>query len=203
MPPSVKTAISTYDRDAREFARAYESVSFEHVHSGILDLIPTHRLSVLDVGAGSGRDAAALASKGHLVTAVEPSQKMRLEAARLHPNIDIEWIDDQLPELFSFEERAAEFHLVLVSAVWMHLNPNQYVMAMQRLSRLMAPSGLLIISLRHGPADKSRKILPVSEQEVVQQALRCGLQLFRRSPATDALGRQEITWTTLVFRKDT
>jgi FkbM family methyltransferase len=39
---------------------------------------------VLDIGAGSGRDAAWLASLGYEVIAVEPSAAMVREAQRIH-----------------------------------------------------------------------------------------------------------------------
>lgn len=40
------------------------------------------RLAVLEIGAGSGRLAAALAAAGHLVTGVEPSAAMRARATK-------------------------------------------------------------------------------------------------------------------------
>ena len=54
---------------------------------------------MLDVGAGTGRDAAWLARLGHEVVAVEPSAAMRAEAERRHPAARIRWIDDRLPGL--------------------------------------------------------------------------------------------------------
>ena len=46
------------------FMQASESVDFEVLHTGIMHLIPTEPCRMLDVGAGSGRDAAALAVMG-------------------------------------------------------------------------------------------------------------------------------------------
>ena len=72
--------ISPYNTDATRFAAQYQSLSPEDVHSAYLDLIPRPRDgTALDVGAGSGRDAAWLASMGYNVTAVEPAQAMRHE----------------------------------------------------------------------------------------------------------------------------
>ena len=54
-------------------SRRYESVAAETVHGGLVDLLPIAPALVLDVGAGTGRDAAWLASRGLEVVAVEPS----------------------------------------------------------------------------------------------------------------------------------
>jgi Methyltransferase domain len=50
-------------------------------------------------GAGTGRDAAWLAARGYEVVAVEPSDAMRAEAVRLHPQAPIRWVADALPGL--------------------------------------------------------------------------------------------------------
>jgi protein-L-isoaspartate O-methyltransferase len=42
--------------------------------------------TVLDVGAGSGRDAAWFAARGHDVVAVEPTSAMRSEGQHRHPD---------------------------------------------------------------------------------------------------------------------
>ena len=65
------------------------------------------------MGAGSGRDAAWLASLGHEVIAVEPSDQMRARAQELHAGAPgITWINDRLPGL---EKGSAIFDLSLVS----------------------------------------------------------------------------------------
>jgi SAM-dependent methyltransferase len=75
-------------------SRRYESVAAETVHGWLVDLLPIAPALVLDVGAGTGRDAAWLASRGLEVVAVEPSSAMRAEAQRLHASPSIRWIRD-------------------------------------------------------------------------------------------------------------
>ncbi|MDH6569260.1 protein-L-isoaspartate O-methyltransferase [Streptomyces sp. SAI-208] len=74
-----------YAESAERLGRVYESVSFEDVHGALLDLLPPAPARVLDVGAGTGRDAAALAGRGYTVDAVEPVAELRRVAERLHP----------------------------------------------------------------------------------------------------------------------
>jgi hypothetical protein len=60
----VSDPIDAYDQDAEELAARCESIAFEEAHSGALDLVPERPGLVLDVGAGSGRDAAGFAGHG-------------------------------------------------------------------------------------------------------------------------------------------
>lgn len=72
-------AIRWYDQNISEISRRYESVPANTVHGWLVDLLPNAPALVLDVGAGTGRDAAWLASRGLEVVAVEPSSAMRAE----------------------------------------------------------------------------------------------------------------------------
>ena len=77
--------IAAYDLRAANFAAIYESVSAADVHASFADLVPRASGLALDVGAGSGRDAAWLASLGQEVVAVEPAAGMRREGADAIP----------------------------------------------------------------------------------------------------------------------
>ena len=57
-------AIHWYNANAADLSRRYESVAAETVHGWLVDLLPAAPALVLDVGAGTGRDAAWLASRG-------------------------------------------------------------------------------------------------------------------------------------------
>jgi SAM-dependent methyltransferase len=121
--------------------RQYESRSFADIHRSILPLIPTAPCRVLDIGAGTGRDAAALAALGHSVVAVEPTDELRAHARRLHPSPGIEWIGDSLPELARVNARGERFDLAMLTAVWMHLDDAARTRAMDRVARLLQPGG--------------------------------------------------------------
>ena len=88
-----------YDARAAMLAESYEAIAPERLHGWLDGLLPAVRSLVLDVGAGSGRDAAWLAGLGHDVVAVEPSPALRAEAVRRHPDVGVRWVADQLPAL--------------------------------------------------------------------------------------------------------
>ena len=88
-----------YHEQARRFFDLYQAVDFEKVHRDWLPLMPEQPGLALDVGAGSGRDARALAGLGWQVVAVEPAENLR-QLGRTHTaGHDVTWLDDRLPGL--------------------------------------------------------------------------------------------------------
>ncbi|MGE0699155.1 MAG: class I SAM-dependent methyltransferase [Hyphomicrobiaceae bacterium] len=182
----------------------YEAVSFEEVHGQVMHLIPQSPSIILDVGAGSGRDAAFLAGAGHRVVAVEPTDELRIPASQLHPSPSIEWIDDALPELSRIIHRSAEFDVIMVTAVWVHLDACERRRAMPALAHLLKPSGIMILTIRHGPAPAGRRTFAVSASETVVCAADAGLDMILNvvSPSAGALNRAAgVTWTRLAFAR--
>ncbi len=187
-----------YAQNAVHLGQQYGSVTFEEVHGGILDLLPSGTAAALDVGAGTGRDAAALARRGYRVVAAEPVREMRDVAQRLHPGGNIRWVEDSLPELPRID---GTFDVVLLSAVWMHLPAAARGRAMERLAALLAPAGLLVLSLRRGAPPPDRVMFDVPAEEVARDGERAGLHLVRLvEQGADRLGRAEVRWQTVALR---
>jgi SAM-dependent methyltransferase len=196
------TAMDYYRRHARELAEQYDSLSPDVVHSAWKHLLPDEPGMAVDVGAGSGRDANWLAGLGWNVVAVEPEAAFRQRAqARCPPRVT--WLDDRLPGLQRLRGADAHFDLVLVSAVWMHLPPDQREAAFRVLRELVAPGGMLVVSVRYEPDAKLREIRGFHEappDELETLAKQHALALMLRHRSVDALGRKAVSWETLVFR---
>ncbi len=192
-------SISHYDQNAEQLVSQYESLTFEHVHPALLDMLPPSGATVLDVGAGSGRDAAWLASKGYDVVAVEPSDAMRTLARRRHPSPRIHWLADSLPDLAQVRRLGFTFDLILLSAVWMHVPPASRQRALRKLATLLSPNGRIAISLRIGQPDTDRAMYEVTLPELTAMAQQFGLRLVRADDSPDRLGRPGISWTTAVL----
>ncbi|MGH8749966.1 MAG: class I SAM-dependent methyltransferase [Burkholderiales bacterium] len=88
-----------YAREAGQLVARYESIPQEEKHRSVVHLIAGKPRSVLDIGAGSGADAAWYASLGHCVVALEPVDALREAGMALHPSPAIEWLNDSLPGL--------------------------------------------------------------------------------------------------------
>jgi SAM-dependent methyltransferase len=157
---------------------------------------------VLDIGAGTGRDAAAFASMGHEVVAAEPTGELRRRAEALHPSLPIEWLDDSLPELARLTQRGETFDVVMMTAVWMHLDERQRRQAMPKVSALVRSGGIMSLTLRHGPVPPGRRMFDVSGDETVALATSAGLDpVLRLDGLSSLLGTPEVTWTRLAFVK--
>ena len=191
-----------YSEEAEALVRQYESISFADLHREVLRLVPAEPGRVLDIGSGTGRDAAALAAMGHRVTAVEPTAELRLRAQALHPSPSIEWVDDSLPDLPSLARRESRFDLVMLTAVWMHLDEPQRARAMPRVAGMIDQDGVMILSLRYGPVPPGRRMFAVSAAETIALASAEGLDLVLRVDHQDGLLRRPgVTWTRLAFRR--
>jgi SAM-dependent methyltransferase len=191
-----------YADEAPELLKRYESISFADAHAPVLQLIPPTPSRVLDIGAGTGRDAAGLAALGHSVVSVEPTEELRRGAMLLHPSPRIEWLDDSLPDLAAVRARKEEFDLVMLTAVWMHLDEAQRELAMPNVSVLVRNGGIVIMSLRHGPIPPGRRMFEVSAGETIALAQRSGLSCTLNRAAESSLRQPGVSWTRLAFQKN-
>ncbi len=192
--------IKQYSERAEEFTATYESLTFEQVHQQLLDLMPQKGSAVLDIGAGSGRDAAWFAQRGCDVVAVEPAQGMIEQARKTHPEPQINWVQDGLPDLTETIKLGLSFDLILLSAVWMHIKPNEKPRAFRKLAALLRPGGRLIISLRSGEFSDGRESYPIALGELEKLARDRGLVLVRICQTDDLRQRTDVTWQTVCFQ---
>lgn len=193
-----------YFEDAESLIPRYESVPFTEKYQAVFHLLPTKASKVLDIGAGTGVDAAWLATRGHCILAVEPTAPLREAGTKLHPSSQIEWLDDSLPMLFKTIARKEVFDLVLVTAVWAHLAEKERKQATSNIAALLKPSALLIMSLRHGPAPENRRVFEVTAEETMELAQRDGLRetLYARTESAQSINRQAgVIWSWLAFQK--
>jgi protein-L-isoaspartate O-methyltransferase len=181
-----------------------QRLSFTDLHSPVLHLMPNAPCRVLDIGSGAGHDAASFAEMGHSVVAVEPTDELRIAAMARYPSSSIEWLNDALPDLTSLLARAQTFDLVMLSAVWMHLDAAQRRHAMPRVASLTRAGGMMIMSLRHGPVPPGRRMFEVSADETIQLAQAQGLDAvlnLRTASVQEVNRRAGVTWTRLAFLK--
>jgi SAM-dependent methyltransferase len=193
-----------YGENADALFERYESREPAKIHDPWVHLFPKPPARILDIGSGTGRDAAWFASLGHSVLAVEPTDALRIGAAKLHPEPEIEWLDDILPDLPQVRARGETFDLILMHAVWMHLTEAERMSGMAVITGLLAPGGRIAMSLRHGVVPKGRRMFDVSGEETITLAAQNGLtNLYnQRAESIQAENRaQHIEWTKLVFEK--
>jgi SAM-dependent methyltransferase len=179
-----------------------QSITFADVQEAFLHLMPAAPSRILDIGSATGRDAAALAAMGHRVVAVEPTAELLIRAMALHPSPLIEWVDDSLPDLASFAADNEGFDLVMLTAVWMHLDEEQRRRAMPRVASLVRNGGAMILTLRHGPVPPGRRMFEITADETIALAAAEGLAVtLRLENQPSILNQPGVTWTRLAFAR--
>ncbi len=190
----VSDVVSGYDSVAHDLVPLYEAVSFEDLHAPVIKWLPKSTAWVLDVGAGSGRDAAWFAGKGHNVVAVEPSRQLRAVGKERHGSPAIKWMNDELPALSKVARSKLTFDLIWLSAVWTHVPQGSRRRAFRKLVSLMSPGGCMMLSLRNGPPPPGRPMHSAEAGEIEKLAQEHGLQVVSIQHHQDASHRPDIEW---------
>jgi SAM-dependent methyltransferase len=161
--------------------------------------------TVLDIGAGSGRDLALLLKSGYDAYGVEPSESLCAHAVRIHPELAHRLTTGGLPDIG--QPFGKSFGGLLCSAVLMHVPESELFDTAFSLRRLLKPHGRLLISLPlvrgdvgTDERDRDGRLFKTYTPEYLQLLLeRIGFQQIGRWDTADALNRPEITWFTLLF----
>ena len=198
---TVRDVVAAYDLAAHRLVPEYERLTFEQVHNPVLDLIPKADICVLDVGAGSGRDAAWFANgENNTVIAVEPSGALRNAGRHKHVSANIRWLEDSLPGLDKVVRSKLTFDLIWLSGIWTHIPPGSRKRAFRKLVTVLRPGGSMMISIRQGPPPPDRPMAPISAAEVEELARHYGLQIVHKTTSADAGGRPDVSWEVLWLR---
>lgn len=192
-----------YDRYADELAARYESAA-----SPVERYYPVAFAAgarVLDVGAGSGRDLAALLRAGYDGYGVEPSPGLRRAAIASHPELTSRLTDGALPAIGT--PFGGDFEGIVCCAVLMHVPEAELFDAALALRGLLKPHGRLLASIPTARTDvgedhrddKGRLFQPYLPEEMQLLFERLGFQLIGRWDTEDVLQRSGTSWVTLLL----
>ena len=169
-----EAAIEGYAAAAEVLRPRYESIDPALLYGAVIAHFPQQPSRILDIGAGTGRDAAWLAGLGHEVLAVEPVAALRAEGSALS------WLDDRLPDLRKTRALGRTFDFILMNAVFQHVRPEERAAAMRNIAGLLAAGGRIVLSLRHGLGAQTRPAYPFETGEVERLVVACGLKTLLR-----------------------
>jgi SAM-dependent methyltransferase len=187
--------------------RRYEAVS-----GGVATLFPfvfSSAKSVLEIGAGSGRDAAALVQLGFDVHAIEPSDSLRERAVSAHPELTGRLFAGSLPHGLPQGLRDS-YDGILMSAVIMHIPDAELFDSAFALRERLREGGKVLLSFAtersdvtpgsdRDPSGRLMIMRPVSQVKLLFERL--GFSLESEWISADSAGRANVRWATLLFRR--
>lgn len=197
-----KSVINGYVSDSDYLIQAFESIDSAVLLSHIAAFLPEVPADIVDIGAGTGRDAEWLASLGHNVLAVEPVNEFRLAGQSIHAVSGIEWMKDYLPALKKLLNVGKVFDFVLIASVWQHIKDDDRKIALGNLRTIVKRKGRVAISLRNGPGAPNRKCYPVEVGDMIGLAQKFDFNVISRSEAESVQKSNQaagVTWTWLIL----
>ena len=192
------SVLQGYADAAAELIPRFNAISPARLYAPVQHLLPKPPARILDIGAGTGRDAAWFAAAGHSVLAVEPVAPLRAAGQAQHSAPSIEWCTDTLPRLARVTARGEQFDLIVLTAVWQHLEDTARQQALPVLRRLARAGGSVLMSLRHGPGTPERQVWPCTATDLFDQARQAGFAKLCDIPADSLQPRNQqagVRWT--------
>ena len=204
-----RPTIRYYQQYAEELAQRYERADVADLHRRLLDTFSSGS-KLLEVGCGSGREAAFLCAQGFEVVGIDPAPAMIDRALSLHPELEGRLFQGDLPdELPSTLLEAEHYSGIYAVASLMHLLKEQLHPTFEILHRLLKQDGRLLFSVplsrpdldESGYDEKGRYFLLLSSDEWIDRAESAGFHIVRSATNGDGMGRESITWLTCVVEK--
>jgi len=144
-----------------------------------------------DIGCGSGRDLAWLASQGFSVRGFDVSEGLLVEARKRYPALSFSHAE--LPQLGGIKPMT--FQNVLCETVLMHLEPGLIAASVRRLLDILVPGGVLYLSWRvtegASQRDKAGRLYAAFRKEAVLEGMSpADAVLYDREEISESSGKK-------------
>ena len=195
--------VNYYSENAQTVAERYESIVSSLSESFADSFKPKSRL--LDIGCGSGRDLALLASLGHDCFGVDATPEFVDLSQSLHPELSGKVLKAALP---NFESPfGVDFDGILCSAVLMHIPESELVPAAVSIKRCLKKNGRLLYSVPSKRLDvvtenrdaNGRLFVPDQSNRLQIIFEQLGFSLISKWDNADSLGRDSVEWISVLM----
>jgi SAM-dependent methyltransferase len=189
--------IRLYDDNAKQLAARYGRITTEEALPPFVHILnkytgPSH--TALDIGSGSGRDAFWVAGHGWHVDAVDGSKALLAEAAALHNHPNIYYMHDLAPAFNAVRARNTAYDVILMSAFIFHFDQADRQTILEFCRNILAPSGLIYLTLRRGPDLANRNIYDVPLTEIENFAAENGFSQRCHGRGKDSASPDNVSW---------
>ncbi len=157
-----------YDSHAKNLADRYDSISTEQALPFLVRILENDEKkgTALDIGSGSGRDSFWLARHGWHVSAIDASTSLLAEAEKRHPHPHIKYYKDTAPQFSQSKQDNIKYDVIVMSAFIFHFDHKQRKMIIEDCLDMLAPEGIIHMTLRQGPLIEGRNIFSVDPEEI-------------------------------------
>ncbi|MFC1657568.1 methyltransferase domain-containing protein [Candidatus Moduliflexota bacterium] len=201
-----KETISHYDRDAGTIAERYETADMGMIHESLLRYLPKDG-EILELGTGSGREAAYVLQEGYDVTGIDASAGMVRESIRLHPELQNRVVCSPLPLQTGSPLLDRTFDAIVSIATLMHIPEHDLFECVTQIRTMLKPEGILFVSAsmgrQEGVGDRDVQGRLFVERPADQIQLlfeRLGFRFIAKHDTTDVFHRK-MKWFTLIMQK--
>ncbi|MGM0607445.1 MAG: methyltransferase domain-containing protein [Candidatus Muiribacteriota bacterium] len=199
-----KKTLNYYEKNAQEIYNRYTSIKggISNYFSEVFKKPST----ILDIGAGSCRDMLRLQKQGHNSYGIEPSENLRALAIKNNPELEKKLKPGKLPlkdNLFNIK-----FDAVICSAVLMHIPKEELFDSIFSIKKYLKENGLLLLSIpdkrpdiNENSRDNKERLFNNLESSYLELLLkRAGFSKQKEWKNPDSMGRDEVTWLTMLFK---
>ena len=149
MSDYITRTINAYNVDPKKYEDATKQmVLHEEIHD-FMSRIDDKTLPILDVGCAFGRDTAIFAENGFKTESIDMSESLLERAKELYPKLSFLKMDVRS---LSFSDNA--FSGIWCNATLLHLNDDDIKKALREFNRVLAPEGIIFMSLKEGEGEE-------------------------------------------------
>lgn len=200
----INSTIEYYEKNASDVSFLYEKANMEELHKKLLYNF-SDKDFILEIGCGSGRDAAFLSKSNKIVVAIDKSKSMINEAKSLHPEIKHRFFTHD----FSVLNIGIKFDGIYSIATLMHLSKVEILDAINNIANALCDDGIFIFSVslyrndtnEFGLDKDGRFFQDYSEDEWINICIDAGLKIVEVTKTGDGLNRKKMQWMTVVCQK--
>ena len=198
--------VEFYDKNAVSFCEKHDSVRLDPFHKLVREnLFKGSR--ILEIGCGSGRDAASFLADGYDIVALDGSKGLLSEIPKLHPELNGRLVFGILPCKIDFEDEYFDgFYSV---ACLMHLYEEELPKVLKELYRITKKSGVGLVSIPttrkdvgEDGIDEIGRVMTLMPIEVWEKHFKdAGFSVSHGEEEADKLNRPGVFWLTFVLKK--
>ncbi len=200
------TTLKYYNENGKNIAKRYETAKVSNLHKALKHSFK-QPARLLELGCGSGRDAAFMTNYGFHVVAVDGAASMIESALIHHPELSGHLHTIQLPAGLS--DKLGVFDGIFSIATLMHLSRADIEHLLIKIKSLLCSHGKFFFSvpiqrddIRQNEFDeKGRRFTTMTKKEWLDICKKHGFKAIKSTTTKDGLGRPGIIWMNCLTEK--